>query len=100
MEKRKIYDRNFRVHAVKLGLEKNLFKVTKELGVAPTNIYRWRDELQKYGTESFCGGGYFRNPEQKRFSELKRTLKKSLKNHNLKLKFLRAQVNIFLKGNQ
>jgi putative transposase len=62
MEKRKIYDRNFRVNAVKLALESNLFKVAKELGIATTNIYRWQAELQKYGTDSFCGGGHFRNP--------------------------------------
>lgn len=98
MEKRKFYDRNFRVNAVKLGLEKNLFKVAKELGVAPTNIYRWREELQRYGTESFCGGGHFRNPEQKRFSELKRTLKKKLEESELQIEIFKSASKYISEG--
>jgi len=83
MEKHKIYDRNFNENAVKLALEKNRFKAAKELGVATTNIYRWQNEFQKYGAESFCGGGHFRNPELKRFSELKRNLEKKLRDSEL-----------------
>ncbi|PXY43199.1 IS3 family transposase [Flavobacterium hydrophilum] len=84
MEKRKIYDRDFILNAVQMALETNPIKVAKELGIATTNIYRWQAELQKYGTESFCGRGYFRTPEQKRSSELKR-----------KLKELELQIEIF-----
>lgn len=90
MEKCKIYDRDFKVNAVKLALEKNRFKVAKELGIATTNIYRWQAELQKYGTDSFCGGGHFRNLEQKRFSELKRTLKQKLKDTELEIEIFKS----------
>lgn len=96
MKKAKIYDRNFRVNAVKLGLETNLSKAAKELGIAPTNIYRWQNELQKYGEESFCGPGHFRTPEQKRFSELKRTLKQKLKDTEIEIEiFKKASKDIF-----
>ena len=98
MKKNTTYDRNFRVNAVKLALEKNLFKVAKELGVPSTNIYRWRDELQKYGTESFCGGGHFRNPEQKRLSELKRALKKKLKESELHIEIFKCATKYISEG--
>lgn len=88
MEKNKIYDRDFKLNAVKLALEKNRFKASKELGVATTNIYRWQAEFQKYGEEdSFCKD-HFRNPEQKRLALLKMTLTK-------KLQKLERQVEIF-----
>ncbi|WP_193555372.1 transposase [Flavobacterium cupreum] len=90
MEIRKIYDRDFRINAVKLALESNRFKVAKELGIATTNIYRWQAELKKYGPDSFCGGGHFRNPEQKRFSELKRTLKQKLKDTELEIEIFKS----------
>jgi transposase InsO family protein len=88
MEKNKIYDRDFKLNAVKLALEKNRFQASKELGVATTNIYRWQAEFQKYGeVDSFCEG-HFRNPEQKRLAILKMTLTK-------KLQKLERQVEIF-----
>lgn len=95
MNKPKLYDRNFKEDAVKLALEKNRFKAAKELGVAPSNIYRWQKEVQKYGKDSFCGKNNFRNPEQRTFSELKRTLKKKLKESELQIEiFKKAQKHI------
>lgn len=88
MEKNKIYDRDFKVNAVKLALKTNRFQVAKELGVGKTNIYRWQAEFQKYGeADSFCKD-HFRNPEQKRLAILKMTLTK-------KLQKLERQVEIF-----
>lgn len=89
MEKYKIYDRDFKLDAIRLALEKNRFKAAKELGVAPSNIYRWQKELQKYGNDSFCGKNNFRNPEERTFSELKRTLKKKLKESELQIEIYR-----------
>lgn len=88
MEKNKIYDRDFKLNAVKLALEKNRFQASKELGVATTNIYRWQAEFQKYGeADSFCEG-HFRSLEQKNLAILKMTLTK-------KLQKLERQVEIF-----
>jgi putative transposase len=98
MEKRKIYDRDFRVNAVKLGLETNFFKVARELGIAYTNIYRWRNELQKYGTDSFCGVGQFRNPEQKRLAVLKITLTKKLQKVERQVEIFKSASKFILKG--
>ena len=86
----KIYDRTFKENAVKLALEKNRFIAAKELGVPTTNIYRWQNEFQKYGAESFCEGGHLRNPERRMFSELKRTLKKKLNESELKIEIFKS----------
>ncbi|MFD1602930.1 IS3 family transposase [Flavobacterium artemisiae] len=86
MEKGKIYDRDFRVNAVKLGRETNFFKVSKELGIPTTTIYRWRNELQKDETKSFSG----RTPEQKRIAELKIALKRKLKKTELHIEIFKS----------
>lgn len=98
MEKRKIYDRDFKVNAVKLALKTNGNKVAKKLGIATTNIYRWQNELQKYGTDSFCGGGHFRTSEQKKFCEMKRTLNKDLKYTELQIEIFRSASKYIIEG--
>ncbi|WP_264529259.1 IS3 family transposase [Flavobacterium sp. N502540] len=89
MEKNKIYNRNFKINIVKLALETNFSKVAKEFGIAATNIYRWKNEFQKYEEESFCGRGRFRTAEEKRFSELKRTLKQKLKDTEIEIEIFK-----------
>jgi putative transposase len=90
MENRKIYDRSFKENAVKLGFVKGLTKGARELGVAPSLMTRWRQEFLEFGTASFCGRGSTRlNPEQKRFSELKRKLKNELKESELKVEIFK-----------
>lgn len=89
MGERKIHDRNLKVKAVQLALEKNIFKAAKELDVAPSNLYRWYKEFQKFGEESFCGKGSSRDSEQKKFSLLKRTLKKKLNDAELQIEIYR-----------
>ncbi|MGN7810778.1 IS3 family transposase [Flavobacterium sp. 22076] len=98
MEKNKIYDRDFKVNAVKLALEKNRFKAAKELGIATTNIYRWEAELQKYEAESFCGVGQFRNPEQKRLAILKITLTKRLQKVERQVEIFKSARKYILQG--
>nr|WP_315219797.1 IS3 family transposase [uncultured Flavobacterium sp.] len=98
MEKPKIYDRDFKVNAVKLALEKNRFKAAKELGIATTNIYRWQAELQKYEAESFCGVGQFRNLEQKRKAVLKITLTKKLQKVERQVEIFKSASKYILKG--
>lgn len=98
MVKRKIYDRDFKVNAVKLALKTNGFKVAEELSIPKTNIYRWQAELEKYGTDSFCGGGHFRTSEQQRFSDLKRTLRKELKYAELQIEIFRSASKYIIEG--
>jgi putative transposase len=98
MGKPKIYDRDFKLNAVKLALEKNRFKVAKELGIATTNIYRWQAELQKHEAESFCGVGHFRNPEQKKLAVLKMTLTKKLQKVERQVEIFKSASKYILKG--
>ena len=98
MGKCKIYDRDFKVNAVKLALEKNRFQASKELGVATTNIYRWQAEFQKYGEDdSFCEG-HFRNPEQKRLAVLKITLTKKLQKVERQVEIFKSARKYILQG--
>ena len=92
MEEQRIYDRDFKEKAIKLVLEKNRFKAAKELGIAHSIVYRWYEDYKKFGEESFCGM-IIRNPEQRRFSEKKRTLEKKLRDSEL-------QVEIFKKASK
>lgn len=94
MKKYKIYDRDFRVNAVKLGHETNFFKVSKELGIATTTIYRWRNELLKDESKSFNG----RTPEQKRVAELKIALKRKLKKTELLIEIFKSASEYISKG--
>ena len=72
MEKRKIYDRTFKEKAIQLGSEKGVRKASRELGIAPSLISIWRQELLKYGTASFCGIGKSRlTSEEKKFPNKK-----------------------------
>ena len=98
MGKPKIYDRDFKVNAVKLALEKNRFRAAKELGIATTNIYRWQAELQKYEEESFCGFGQFRNLEQKNRAVLKMTLTKKLQKVERQVEIFKSASKYILKG--
>ncbi|WP_281225177.1 IS3 family transposase [Flavobacterium aquiphilum] len=86
MEKRKIYDRNFKENAIQLSSERGLRKASRELGTAPALISRWRQELLKYGTASFSGYGNCRlTPEEKIFSKQKIKLNRELKQSKLKI---------------
>ncbi|KAF2082007.1 IS3 family transposase [Flavobacterium sharifuzzamanii] len=94
MEKHKIYDRDFKLNAVKLALKTNRFKVAKELGIATTNIYRWQAEFRKYGVESFAN----RNPERKRLAELKIALKRKLKKIELHIEIFKSASKYISEG--
>jgi putative transposase len=92
MEEHRIYSRDFKEKAIKLVLEKNRFKAAKELGIAHSIVYRWYEAYKKFGEESFYMK-HVRNPEQKRFSEQKRTLQKKLRDSEI-------QVEIFKKASK
>lgn len=99
MKKCKIYDRDFKINAVRLTLESNRFKVAKELGIATTNIYRWQAELQKYGeADSYCGEGKFRNPEKKKLTVLKITLTKRLQKVERQVEIFKSASKYILQG--
>lgn len=94
MKKRRIYDRNFKEKAIQLGSEIGVLKASRELDISSSLISRWRDELLKYGTKSFCGIGKSRfTSEEEIFSKQKTKLRRELKQSLLK-------IEIFKNGNK
>ena len=90
MEKRKFYDREFKVKAVQLGFEIGLTKGARELGIRTAFMSRWRQEFLEFGTLSFCGRSSTRlDSEQKQFSKLKRKLKHELQESELELEIFK-----------
>ena len=56
---RRIYDKQFKMAAVKLVLEDNMTvaEVSKELDIHYNSLYRWISEYEEYGESAFPGHG-------------------------------------------
>lgn len=57
--KRKVYDKQFKIAAIKVALEKEntVSQVANELGVNGNVLRRWINEYEKYGESAFPGNG-------------------------------------------
>lgn len=75
------YERTFKVNAVKLSYERGkgqLACLARELSIAPSYLYKWRQDFEKFGTGSFSGFGHPNlTPEQAVIRELERKIKDS-----------------------
>lgn len=78
--KRKVYDKQFKIAAVKVALEKGntVSQVANELGINGNVLRRWINEYEEYGESAFPGNGnvllnatYEIKKLQKRNEELK-----------------------------
>lgn len=99
MEKtRKIYDRAFKEKAVELSKHrKNLSELSRELGILPSQMYKWRKEEGEFGAGSFPGNGNLKQtPQQERISKLE----KKLKDAELERDILKKAIGIFSKGDR
>ncbi len=74
-----IYDRAFKEKAVQLSKDrKNISELARELGITAPQLYKWRKELETYGTGSFPGNGNLKQtPEQEHIAALEKKLKES-----------------------
>lgn len=56
---RRIYDKQFKIAAVKLVLEDDMAvaEVAKELSIHYNTLYRWISEYEEYGESAFPGHG-------------------------------------------
>ncbi|MDN6309425.1 MAG: transposase [Psychroflexus sp.] len=95
---RKKYDNAFKERAVQLSKErKNLSELARELGIYPSQLYKWRKEEQEFGAGSFPGNGSLKQtPEQERIS----ALEKRLKDAELERDILKKAVGIFSKSDR
>ncbi|EPC8411996.1 transposase [Bacillus thuringiensis] len=71
---RKVYDRQFKMAAVQLALEENVFvkEVAKELSIHFNTLYRWINEYEEYGKSAFPGRGSALYHSQYEMIKLKR----------------------------
>jgi transposase len=83
-EKRRQYDRAFKLSAVRLllGSDRPLDRVARGLGISGSMLRRWRDQVASRGAESFSEVGRMERSEVLR---LRREIKK-LKRENEILK--------------
>ncbi len=93
---RKHYSRDFKENAVKLSYERsNISDLARELGIRSNLLYRWRDESQVKGKESFPGNGKQSvTPEHEELLELR----KQLKRKEMELEILKKAVSIISKN--
>ena len=70
---RRKYDREFKVQAVKLSLEKGktVKDVAEDLGISAGNLTRWRREYREDSEHSFPGMGKLK-PEDEELRKLKK----------------------------
>lgn len=95
--RRKVYDRQFKIAAIKVALEKEntVTQVANELGINGNVLRRWITEYEKYGESAFPGNGNAllnatyeikklqkRNEELKMENEILKKFQASLKQRN------------------
>jgi len=70
---RRKYDREFKVQAVKLSLEKGktVKEVAEDLGISAGNLTRWRREYREDSEHSFPGMGKLK-PEDEEMRKLRK----------------------------
>ena len=75
----KKYERTFKEYAVKLSYERGkgqIENVERELGITRGCLNKWRQDSEKFGTGSFCGGGHLKlTPEQALIANLEKKIK-------------------------
>jgi transposase len=75
MERKRKYDRDFKIEAVRLATEGNrkITEVARNLGIHPNLIYNWKKQLAGDSRHSFPGHGRIK-PDDEQFRKLKREL--------------------------
>lgn len=92
MSKRRSYDREFKLEAVKLALrgDKSLAQVARELGISTNVLHNWKSRFKNDSQFSFPGKGYLKPHDE----EL-RLLKKRLRDAEEERDILKKALAIF-----
>jgi transposase len=72
-KQRRRYTREFKIEAVRLHTEKGMTvtQISKDLGISPHLLCRWKKQLQKDGGVAFPGKGHLK-PEDEELRRLRR----------------------------
>jgi len=75
VEKRRRYDRDFKLEAVRLSLEpgRSVAGVSRDLGISENVLHVWRAKLKSEGSSAFPGKGY-QSGEAEELRRLRRQL--------------------------
>ena len=93
-QKRKKYDKAFKERVLKLmGEGRKATRLTEELGIPATYLYRWKREADSFAEEArFSGNGKARlTDEQRRIKELEKELADVRMEHEI----LKKAISIF-----
>ena len=94
-EKRRKYDREFKVEAVKLasGAGRSVSDVAKNLGINENLLYRWKAKFAQDNVHAFPGKGYLK-PADEELRQMKRALADVTQERDI----LKKALAIFSKG--
>ena len=72
-KKRKTYDKQFKLDAVRLIVEegRSVASVARDLGINENSLHYWRRQFENDGTDAFPGHGKLK-PEEEELRRLKR----------------------------
>ena len=75
--KRRIFTKEFKEEAAKMVIDQGMKKieVARDLGINPSDLFRWVLQYQANGKDAFPGKGRLA-PEQQRIRELEKQLKR------------------------
>jgi len=94
----KKYERHFKENAVKLSYKrgwKQTANLARELGIAPSYLYQWRKDFEKFGTGSFCGSGH---PKMTPERAIIVNLEKKIQNSKITLEILTKGIKYVSQG--
>ncbi len=76
-EKRRSYDKEFKISAVKMILEEGIStaEVSRDLGVNKNSLYKWKREYLSDQQQAFPGKGRMK-PEEEEISKLRKQVKR------------------------
>jgi transposase-like protein len=79
-EKRRQYDRHFKLSAVRLleSLDKPLVQVARELGISGSMLRRWRAQVKEKGGEAFSDIGRMERAEVLRLRRENKELRRQV----------------------
>ena len=80
LEKRRQYDRHFKLSAVRLleSSDKPLVQVAQELGISGSMLRRWRSQVRERGAELFSEAGRMERSEVLRLRRENKDLRRQL----------------------
>ena len=56
-EKRRTFTKEFKLEALRLCEDRPMTEVARSLGICPSSLHRWREELAAEGADAFRGKG-------------------------------------------